>query len=79
MCKLWIDLGDEEVRSAAQLLYHHSIKELEGKQVLCATDLGEVNIASFRLEVFTVGVPDEDDKLVLITPEKEVPNGGLLY
>jgi len=79
MCKLWIDLGSENVQSAAQLLYHHSVGELEGKQVLCATDLGEVNIAGFDSQVLTVGVPGEDGNPVLVTPEKKVPNGGLLY
>ncbi len=79
MCKLWIDLGSEKVRSAAQLLYHHSVEELEGKQVLCATDIGEVKIAGFDSQVLTVGVPGEDGNPVLVTPEKEVPNGGLLY
>ncbi|MFP4001299.1 MAG: tRNA-binding protein [Thermoplasmata archaeon] len=79
MCKLWIDLGDREVQSAAQLLYHHDVDRLKGKQVLCATDLGEVNIAGFKSEVLTVGVPDEDGHPVLVTPEKEVPLGGILY
>jgi len=79
MCKLWIDLGSKKVQSAAQLLYHHSVEELVGKQVLCATDLGEVNIAGFDSQVLTVGVPDEDGNPVLVTPEKKVPNGGLLY
>ena len=79
MCKLWIDLGSEVVQSAAQLLYHHSIEELEGKQVLCATDLGEVNIAGFRSQVLTLGVPDDEGDPVLVTPEEKVPDGGLLY
>ena len=79
LCKLWIDLGDEEVRSAAQLLYHHEVEELPGRQVLCATGLGTVNIAGFESEVLTVGVPGEDGSPVLVTPEEDVPLGGVLY
>ena len=79
MCKLWIDLGDKQVQSAAQLLYHHSIDELFGKQVLCATNLGEVRIAGFKSEVLTVGVPGRDGNPVLVQPAKDVPLGGELY
>jgi tRNA-binding protein len=79
MMKLWIDIGEEEVQSAAQLGYNHKVEELEGKQVLCATNLGEVRIAGFKSEVLTVGVPDEAGNPVLVTPDKEVPEGGKLY
>lgn len=79
--KLWIDLGDGdgEVQSAAQLGYHHDVDELPGRQVLCVTDLGTVNVAGFVSEVLTVGVPGEDGNPVLVTPEEDVPVGGLLY
>ena len=40
MFKLWIDLGEEKVQSAAQLGYNHSIDGVEGLKVLCVTDLG---------------------------------------
>ncbi len=79
MCRLWIDLGGEEVQSAAQILYHHSVEELKGKQVLCATNLGQVRIAGFKSEVLTVGVPGKDGNPVLVKPDKEVPEGGTLY
>lgn len=79
LAKLKIDLGDEEVNSAAQLLYNHEVEELEGKQVLCATGLGEVNIAGFVSEVLTLGVPGDDGNPVLVTPEDDVPKGKLLY
>lgn len=79
MCKLWIDLGGEQVRSCAQLLHHHEPGEVEGMQVLTVTDLGTVNIAGFESEVLTLGVPGDDGKPVLVTPEEKVPLGGGLY
>ncbi len=79
MAKLKIDLGDQEVNSAAQLLYNHEVSDLVGAKVLCATGLGEVNIAGFVSEVLTLGVPGEDGNPVLVTPEEEVPKGNLLY
>lgn len=79
MAKLWISIGDETFQSAAQTGYNYSPEELRGRQVLCATDLGEVRIAGFKSEVLTVGVPDENGNPVLVRPDGEVPEGGELY
>ncbi|EMA35460.1 tRNA-binding protein [Halobiforma nitratireducens] len=81
MTKLWIDLGEDlgEVQSAAQLDHHYEPAALEGRQVLCATNLGEVRIAGFESEALTVGVPDEEEFPVLVEPDEEVPLGGLLF
>lgn len=79
MAKLWIDLGDETVQSAAQVGFDHDPEALVGRQVLCATDLGEVNVAGFRSAALTVGVPDEDGHPVLVHPARDVPLGGELY
>ncbi|WP_380680154.1 tRNA-binding protein [Salinigranum sp. GCM10025319] len=79
LVKLEVDLGDRVVRSAAQLGYHHAVDDLVGRQVLCAVDLGTVNIAGFESEALTVGVPGDDGNPVLVTPDEEVPLGGELY
>lgn len=79
LVKLWIDLGDEEIQSAAQLGYNHDPEEMVGRQVLCATNLGTVNIAGFESQALTVGVPDEDGHPVLVVPEEDVPLGGVLH
>lgn len=79
LVKLVIDLGDEEVRSAAQLALNYDLAELVGRQVLCVTDLGTVDIAGFESQVLTVGVPGEDGNPVLVAPDRDVPLGGTLY
>lgn len=79
MAKLWIDLGDKKVQSAAQTGYNYEPEELEGRQVLCATDLGNVRIAGFKSEVLTLGVPDEDGNPVLLGPDSDVPEGVEMY
>jgi tRNA-binding protein len=79
LLKLWLDLGGETRRSAAQLGYHHDPDDLVGRQVLCATDLGTVPIAGFESEALTVGVPGDDGKPVLVVPDEDVPPGGELY
>jgi tRNA-binding protein len=79
MVKLQLDLGDESLQSAAQLGYHHDVDDLVGMQVLCATNLGSVQIAGFKSEALTVGLPGDDGNPVLVTPKKPVPVGGALY
>ena len=80
MTKLWIDLGDEQIQSAAQLHYHYDADELVGRRVLCATSLGSVRIAGFKSEALTVGVPSAAGYPVLVSPDDvDVPLGGVLY
>ena len=79
MAKLRIDLGDEEVQSAAQTGYNYDPADIVGRQVLCATDLGTVSIVGYESQVLTVGVPDEEGHPVLVGPDAEVPLGGELY
>ncbi|MXV63042.1 tRNA-binding protein [Natronorubrum sp. JWXQ-INN-674] len=81
MTKLRIDLGEEhgEVQSAAQYDHHYDPDELEGRQVLCATNLGSVRIAGFKSEVLTVGVPDDEEFPVLVEPEQPVSLGSVLF
>jgi EMAP domain len=79
LMKLRLNVGDQTHQSAAQLGYHHTPEDLPGLQVLCATNLGSVRIAGYNSEVLTVGVPGDDGKPVLVTPEEQVPVGGELY
>ncbi|NGM68071.1 tRNA-binding protein [Natronolimnobius sp. AArcel1] len=81
MTKLWIDLGEDhgEIQSAAQLDEHYDAADIEGRQVLCATNLGSVRIAGFKSEALTVCVPGEEEYPVLVEPDTEVPLGGLLF
>jgi tRNA-binding protein len=78
--KLWIDFGSlGEKTSSAQLrpLYHP--KELVGRLVVAAVNLGSRNIAGFSSEVLVLGLPNEEGQVVLLTPERDVPLGGRVY
>jgi tRNA-binding protein len=79
LVKLVLELGDEQLQSAAQLGYHHDAADLVGRQVLAATNLGSVRIAGFESEALTVGVPGDDGNPVLVVPDEDVPVGGDLY
>jgi tRNA-binding protein len=78
--KLWIDFGAlGERRSSAQLAALYTPESLVGRLVIGAMNLGARNIAGFESEVLVLGLPDAENRVVLILPEREVPLGGRVY
>jgi tRNA-binding protein len=78
--KLWIDFGPlGEKQSSAQLRALYTEKELVGRLVVAAVNLGTRNIAGFLSEVLVLGLPDEQGNVVLLAVEREVPLGGRVY
>lgn len=79
--KLWIDFGAElgERRSSAQITRHYSPEGLVGRQVLAVVNFPPRQIGPVRSEVLVLGVPDEAGEVVLIGPDRAVPNGGRMH
>ena len=79
--KLWIDFGPEigERKSSAQITHHYSPETLIGKQVMAVVNFPPRQIGPFRSEVLVLGLPDDQDQVVLLTPDKPVPIGGRMY
>ncbi len=78
--KLWVDLGPLGVRtSSAQLTELYTPEGLQGRLVIAAVNLGVRRIAGFSSEVLVLGVPDAEGRVVLLTPEREVPPGGRVF
>jgi tRNA-binding protein len=79
--KLVIDFGPEvgTKRSAAQLTVHYRPDQLIGRQVCAVVNFPPRQIGPFMSEVLTLGMPDDDDSVVLIKPDFKVPNGGKLF
>ena len=78
--KLWIDFGPlGEKTSSAQLRALYTAEELVGRLVVAAVNLGSRNIAGFTSEVLVLGLPDEQEQVVLLAVERDVPLGGRVY
>ncbi len=77
--KLKQDFGDETKTSSVQIVKNYSKDELLNKLVLCVVNFPPRQIGNFSSEVLTLGVPDKDNEVVLIEPDKEVPLGVKLY
>ena len=78
--RLWIDFGPEgERRSSAQIAALYATDELVGRLVIAAMNLGTRNIAGFESEVLVLGLPDAEGRVVLLSPEPDVPLGGRVY
>ena len=79
--KLWIDFGPEigEKRSSAQITRHYEPAELVGQQVLAVVNFPPRQIGKVMSEVLVLGLPDDSGNVVLIRPDKPVPDGGRMY
>lgn len=79
--KLWLDFGPDlgEKQSSAQLVDLYSPDDLLGRLVIAAVNLGERRIAGFKSQVLVLGLPDDHGRVVLLTPERDVPLGGRVY
>ena len=79
--KLWVDYGPEigVKKSSAQITRHYDPESLIGKQVLGVVNFPPRQIGKFMSEALVLGLPDEDGEVVLITPDKDVPDGGRMF
>lgn len=79
--KLLIDFGPAIGirRSSAQITEHYALDELVGRQVAAVVNFPPRQIGPVRSEVLTLGFPDENGKVVLVSPSIPVPNGGRLF
>ena len=74
--KLLIDFGSSGIkRSSAQITHHYVSGELVGRQVTAVVNFPPKQIANFFSECLVLGVYDPSGEVVLLQPERVVPNG----
>ena len=79
--KLTIDFGSEigVKKSSAQITVHYTPEDLIGRQVLAVVNFPPRQIGPMKSEVLTLGLSDDNGDVVLIAPERPVPNGSRMH
>jgi len=77
--KITIDFGQFGIKkSSAQITTLYKKEELVGRQVVCVINFPAKQVGPFISECLTTGFADADGAIVLIGPDKQVPNGAKL-
>ena len=79
--QIHVDFGPEigERKTSAQVTKHYEMEALVGRQVAAVVNFPPKQIGKFMSEILVLGFPDAAGEVVLIGPDKEVPDGGRLY
>ena len=79
--KLTIDFGPDigVKKSSAQITDLYDAVSLRGRQVMAVVNFPPRQIGPFISEVLTLGLSDSDGAIVLLTPERPVPDGAPMH
>ncbi len=79
--KLWVDFGPEigVRKSSARIAEHYRPAALVGRAVLAVVNFPPRQIGKFMSEVLVLGLSDADGAVVLVGPERDVPDGERLH
>ena len=74
--QLTIDFGEIGIKkSSAQLTKVYTKEDLLNKQIIAVTNFPPKQIANFFSECLVLGVVSHNGEIVLLQPERQVPNG----
>lgn len=78
--KLRIDFGPGVgiKKSSAQITAHYDPDALVGRQVMAVVNFPPRQIGPFMSEVLTLGFADGKGEIVLLTPDRPLPDGARL-
>ncbi len=79
--KLWVDFGPGigTRKTSAQVTRHYALDEMVGRQVAAVVNFAPRQIGKFMSEVLVLGFPGGAGEVIMIGPDKPVPDGGRLY
>jgi len=66
-------------KSSAQITENYTKQDLLNSLVMCVVNFPPRQIGPFISEVLTLGVPSDNNTVILIRPDHNVPLGGKLY
>lgn len=66
-------------KTSAQITAHYAPEELIGRKVAAVLNFPPKQIANIMSEILVLGFPDANGEVVLIGPDRDVPNGGRLF
>jgi tRNA-binding protein len=78
---VWIAFGPAvgEKKSSARLTHHYTSERLIGRQVAAVVNFPPRQTGKLRAEVLVLGFPDAGGEVVLIMPDRKIPDGGRLF
>lgn len=79
--RLTIDFGADigVRRSSAQITRHYTPASLVGRQIVAVVNFPPKRIGPFSSEVLVLGLADANGDVVLLAPDRPVPNGGRMH
>ena len=79
--KIWVDFGAAigVKKTSAQITRHYRLDDLVGRQVAAVVNFPPKQIGKFLSEILVLGFPDAAGEVVMIAPDRPVPDGGRLY
>lgn len=77
LLKLTISLGEEKRTIVAGIKQYYKSEELKGKKIIVIANLQPTTLAGVLSDGMLLAALTEDlSKVVLLTPEKDIPNGS---
>lgn len=78
--KVWVDFGPEigVLKSSAQITENYAADVLVGRQVVAVVNFPEKQVGPFMSQCLVTGLHDDDGAVVLVGPDRAVPNGARL-
>ena len=78
---LKIDFGEKigTKKSSAQITENYNSENLINRQVAAVINFEPKQIGNLISEVLVLGFPDQNNQPILISPDKNISNGGKLY
>ncbi len=78
--KVWVDFGPELgiKKTSAQITSLYTPEQLLGRQIIGVVNFPTKQVGPFRSEFLLTGLHDEQGAVVIVQPERAVPNGAKL-